>query len=183
MSDRGEQLIDGYLRDLSRELDGLPRGRREELVDDIRRHVDESLAGTDGGEAAVRTALDELGDPAAIAAEVPGQPSASAEFGSREVWTLLLLAFGGWLLLIGWLVGVVRLWDTGGWTSREKLLGTLLPPGGLFFVVVMNWIAIGVEWGVGGIALLSAMGLGLLLGICVPIYLGVTLHRRARQAA
>ena len=33
--------------------------------------------------------------------------------------------------MIGWLVGVVLLWISSAWTTRQKLLGTLVVPGGL----------------------------------------------------
>jgi ABC-type Mn2+/Zn2+ transport system permease subunit len=33
--------------------------------------------------------------------------------------------------IIGWLVGVVLLWASDAWTTREKLIGTLVVPGGL----------------------------------------------------
>jgi len=38
---------------------------------------------------------------------------------------------GVFLMLVGWLVGVVLLWTSDLWTVREKLVGTLLVPGGL----------------------------------------------------
>jgi hypothetical protein len=41
------------------------------------------------------------------------------------------LMFGGFLFGIGWLVGVVRLWDSRTWNVGEKLLGTFVVPFGL----------------------------------------------------
>ena len=36
-----------------------------------------------------------------------------------------------------WLVGVVLLWRSRAWTARDKLIGTLLIPGGLAYV---EWV-------------------------------------------
>jgi hypothetical protein len=45
---------------------------------------------------------------------------------------LALLLVGGVIVpFAGWLVGVVLLWVSEVWTSREKLIGTLVVPGGL----------------------------------------------------
>src|SRR4051812_12124472 len=38
------------------------------------------------------------------------------------------------LLPLVWVVGVVLLWRSPAWTSRDKLVGTLLVPGGLAYV-------------------------------------------------
>jgi hypothetical protein len=51
--------------------------------------------------------------------------------GSREIWTFLLLLFGGFFAGIGWFAGAWMLWWSEVWTRREKLLGTLVLPGGL----------------------------------------------------
>jgi hypothetical protein len=48
-----------------------------------------------------------------------------------SMWTILWLLFGGFAFGIGWLVGVVKLWDSRAWTVGEKLLGTFVIPGGL----------------------------------------------------
>ena len=39
------------------------------------------------------------------------------------------------LLPVVWVVGVVLLWRSRAWTTRDKLIGTLLVPGGLAYVV------------------------------------------------
>lgn len=57
--------------------------------------------------------------------------------GLREWAALFLLPFG-WLLLpvFGWLVGVAFLWSSRVWTIGEKLIGTLVVPGGLSGVLI-----------------------------------------------
>ncbi len=51
--------------------------------------------------------------------------------GTLEGAAILLLPLGGFLLLIGWFVGVFCLWRSKAWTTPQKWLGTLVIPGGL----------------------------------------------------
>ena len=44
---------------------------------------------------------------------------------------ITLLLIGAFLAVVGWVVGVVLLWRSRVWTLRDKLIGTLLWPGGL----------------------------------------------------
>ena len=44
---------------------------------------------------------------------------------------MILLPLGGFAIGVGWLVGVVLLWSSRLWTTREKLIGTLIVPGGI----------------------------------------------------
>ena len=47
-----------------------------------------------------------------------------------EVAALVLLTFGSFIPLVGWLVGVVLLWTSTRWRVWEKVLATLVVPGG-----------------------------------------------------
>jgi uncharacterized membrane protein len=146
MSDRTQQLIDRYLDRLDAELAELPGARRRELVDEITHHIAEARAETpDAGEAEIRTLLDRLGEPEDIAAEaqgrfdVAGEPPRTTTW--RETLALILLPVGGVLVpFVGWIVGAVLLWTSTAWNTRDKLVGTLLLPGGLlpatFFAVL-----------------------------------------------
>jgi hypothetical protein len=50
----------------------------------------------------------------------------------REAAALILVSFGGVLLtFVGWVAGVVLLWLSPRWSIRDKVLGTLVLPGGL----------------------------------------------------
>ena len=65
-----DALIDNYLAAVARETADLPPQRREELLADLRAHIAEARAELHPPtEAGVRTILERLGDPAAIAAE------------------------------------------------------------------------------------------------------------------
>jgi hypothetical protein len=127
-----DSLVDRYLHDLEAELRGLPDGHRREILDDVRGHIVEarSAEGADT-EAGVRTVLDRLGDPADIAAEArerlgvaPGPARPTTPW--LEVIALLLLV----VPFVGWLPGIVLLWISRLWTTGDKLIGTLVLPGG-----------------------------------------------------
>ncbi|WP_170177764.1 HAAS signaling domain-containing protein [Thermomonospora umbrina] len=134
-----DALIDDYLDRLARAAAGLPGSRRAELTAEIREHIEVALAeGPDRDEAAVRTLLDRLGDPEDIAREAGapapalGGPPARRSVPAFELVTVLLLLLGGIVLpVLGWVVGVVLLWASARWSVRDKLLGTLVFPGGL----------------------------------------------------
>jgi hypothetical protein len=49
----------------------------------------------------------------------------------RDPAAIALVLAGGVLAGVGWLVGVVLLWTSPAWCTRDKLIGTLVPPGGL----------------------------------------------------
>ncbi|GIE83175.1 hypothetical protein Aph02nite_91250 [Actinoplanes philippinensis] len=69
-----DELVAAYLARVERAASRLPAGRREELLGDLREHIEiaraESGAGT---EAEVRTILDRLGDPESIVAAADTQ--------------------------------------------------------------------------------------------------------------
>jgi hypothetical protein len=39
---------------------------------------------------------------------------------------ILLPLFGGFIFVIGWIVGAVWLWTSPSWTTRDKVIGTVL---------------------------------------------------------
>jgi hypothetical protein len=49
----------------------------------------------------------------------------------------ILLAGGVLVPFVGWLVGIVLLWASHAWTLRDKLVGTLVIPGGLMLPVYL----------------------------------------------
>jgi len=140
-SSTADRLVDNYLTRLTGASQALPPDRRIELLAEIRGHIGASLSGgTDADEAAVRTMLDRLGDPADIVAaavenDPPGPPSDPGTQGQRpgiglEVGAVVMLTAGSLIPVIGWVVGVILLWSSGVWRRSEKLLGTLIVPGG-----------------------------------------------------
>jgi hypothetical protein len=47
------------------------------------------------------------------------------------------LLFGGLLFVVGWFVGLHLLWSSRFWTLHDKLIGTLVVPGGLLPALVL----------------------------------------------
>jgi hypothetical protein len=125
-----EKIVEDYLKRLGVAARGLPRAERRELRAQIEEHLRLAI-GEDTDEAEVRAALERLGDPDEIVAEQYGPREARRGIGGQAVGAIALLLVGGFLAGIGWVVGVVMLWTSVAWTTREKLIGTLLVPGGL----------------------------------------------------
>jgi uncharacterized membrane protein len=125
--------VEDYLHDLEEELRDLPPARRRELLEEIREHIGEALAEMPKGEeAGVRNVLERVGEPAVIAEEARERFGIErAKPGVREILTLILLPLGGFLYVIGWAVGAILLATSQVWTSREKVIGLLVVPGGL----------------------------------------------------
>jgi uncharacterized membrane protein len=125
--------VEHYLHDLEEELRDLPPTRRRELLEEIREHIGEALADIpEGEEAEVRNVLERVGEPAVIAEEARERFGIHrTKPGVREILTLILLPLGGFLWVIGWAVGAILLASSTVWTSREKVIGLLVVPGGL----------------------------------------------------
>jgi hypothetical protein len=142
------QAVKEYLHDLEAELRDLPRSRRQELLGEIHEHIDSALAeAPTHDEAEVRNVLDRLGDPSDIAEEARqrfGVPKVKS--GALEIGALILLPIGGIILPVaGWFIGVILLWSSRVWTTREKLAGTFLFPGGLLLPAGLGLGAVGVR--------------------------------------
>lgn len=137
-------LAADYLKRLRSAARRLPRGRRDDLLADIESHLAES-APVGASEAEVRTALDRLGDPEQIvAAEQDGEPRRRR--GPLEWGAIILLLVGGVVIpVIGWFVGALLLWVSQAWTLRDKLIGTLLVPGGLLPAAWLAFAPVNVE--------------------------------------
>lgn len=136
-------LAASYLERLRRAGRRLPRGQLQELLDDIEGHLAEAIEPA-MSDAEVLTVLDRLGEPDAIVAAEASEPDDQpAPRTAREWVAILLLLLGGFLVGIGWVGGLVLLWSSRAWTTREKWLGTLVVPGGLAASVVIGLIAIG----------------------------------------
>jgi hypothetical protein len=144
-----DRLVAEYLARLEVALRNLPAGRREELLEQVSEHIATARAelGDQAGEAEVRTMLERLGDPAAIAAEAGQRPADSVESsgpraGWREIGALILLPIGGIVIpFVGWFVGVALLWSSEHWSVRSKLIGTLVVPGGLLLPFALGMLS------------------------------------------
>lgn len=126
-----------FRRRLQTAVRRLPRSQSEQLLEQIDSHLEEAISPA-STEADIRAVLDRLGNPEGIAqAAAPGQEGTPGT-PYREISALILLTVGSVLLpLVGWLAGVFLLWTSSRWHLREKLLGTLIWPGGLGAVVFL----------------------------------------------
>jgi hypothetical protein len=209
-----DQLVARYLARLQAALRDLPAARRDELLEQVSEHIAAARAelGAQASEAEIRTLLERLGDPAAIAAEA-GHASDElvqpppARPGWLEVAALVLLPIGGIVVpVLGWFVGVALLWTSQRWSVRDKLLGTLVVPGGLALPLALGLFAttttetcvtapvpassdtptsVCTGGPPGWLEVLGPVALVLLLlaPLAIVIYLGVRLRRQPSAAA
>jgi hypothetical protein len=148
MTYNAEPEIKHYLKRLSKAARNLPSARRRELLSEIEQHIRETPAETPvASEAEILTLLDRLGDPDEIATAASGQPEVTRST-TMETWAIILLLLGGFVFLVGWFAGVVLLWSSSLWTRRDKLIGTLVIPGGLATGLLVFWLVL--VGGVGG---------------------------------
>jgi len=139
MQVEADTLLSDYIRRLEAAAWPLAAERRVELAGEVREHIETALAHAGSrDETTVRNVLERLGLPEEIvAAEVEpdsspvsggvGQRSGQSVWGPLEIVALLLLTVGALLLpLIGPLIGLVFVWASGQWTTRNKLIGTAI---------------------------------------------------------
>ncbi len=208
-----DQLVARYLARLQAALRDLPAARRDELLEQVSEHIATARAelGAQANEAEIRMLLERLGDPAAIAAEAAQRPDEHLQPpqprpGWLEVAALVLLPIGGIIVpVLGWFVGVALLWTSQRWSVRDKLLGTLVVPGGMALPLALGLFATSTEscdvtpmpapsdspplvCTVGPPGWLQVLGsvafvLLLLAPVATVIYLGVRLRRQPSFAA
>ncbi len=165
-----------YLHRLHLATRDLPRSRQRELIDEIEAHIVEALP-PDASEADVRNVLDRLGEPDAIGeAERERLGITAPRAGALEWFAIPLLLLGGFFPpVLGWIVGVVLLWASRVWPTRDKITATLLLPGGLLPAAMLLLFSVGPLTGtleIAGTALLAVL-------IVAPIVTAVRLARRA----
>lgn len=146
-----DQLIDGYLARLAEAGAGLPKALRAELIADMREHIAEarSREPADETDATILNILDRLGEPGVVVGEARDrlgiQLEPSYRPGILEVAALVLY-------LLFWPIGIVLLWISPAWHWRDKLLGTLLPPGGYMGVGIIFASTVTQTYSCGGTA-------------------------------
>jgi hypothetical protein len=137
-----DPVIEDYIADLDRKSKRLPVDVRRELHTYVKEHLDEEFRSTPSPDPSeVRRALSALGDPAKLVADMErlGPEGARAAGSSYEKRALLWLTIGSLLPGAGWLVGIALLWRSTLWTVRDKVIGTLAFPGGVWGVLWSWW--------------------------------------------
>jgi hypothetical protein len=124
-----DTLVQRYLARLDASLRGVDTSRREEILAEVQGHIEEGRTGLDPGDAtSVRTLLDRVGDPAAIAAEAGAPPPGSRRW---DAWAPWLIIFGPVASGLGWIAGMLILWTSPTWSRRDQLIATFVPLAGL----------------------------------------------------
>src|ERR1700722_7108977 len=126
-----DQIAAAYLKRLRRAARTLPRARRRELLEAIEAHIAEARA---AGAVPLRGVLDDLGAPGDIVTAWGGGVRVGP--GRRQIAAVVLLLVGAGIFTVGWVAGVVLLWTSDRWRWYDKLLGTLIWPGGLLVIPV-----------------------------------------------
>jgi len=128
-SGEADKLVRDYLAQLNAALRDVDAPRREEILADVHEHIEEGRTGLGPGDAAgVRTLLDRVGDPAAIAAEAGAPPPGSRRW---DAWAPWLIIFGPVASGLGWIAGMLILWTSPTWSRRDQLIATFVPLAGL----------------------------------------------------
>ncbi|MEW1904207.1 MULTISPECIES: HAAS signaling domain-containing protein [unclassified Streptomyces] len=190
MTRTAHPLVTDYLETVEREASFLPAGRREELLADLREHLDVAV-GDERDPETVRAALDRLGSPAAIVAaaraeepEAPAAPRPEGAPKSRTTHTAVVLGATGvagyahpLLGLAVLIAGLVMLWTSDAWERGTKALATVLvslTPLALLLTFVLG--------GAGRIGVFELLAL-LVAGVVLPVTAAVRLIRAARRTA
>ena len=136
-----DSLVTDYLDRLRTAASALPGDWRDELVDDVRGHIELALAaGEAGDEPAVESVLTRLGSPEEIvAAEMDAQPVVAMTapgpsspvppprpHATVEFKALVLLTIGAVVLpFIGPLIALGYVWASARWTTVQKRTATI----------------------------------------------------------
>jgi hypothetical protein len=200
-----DRSVSDYLERLNAALADVPPDRRNEIVGEIRSHIAEQRAALhDETDADVYNLLERVGEPSELASAARSESRSPAEprqergrAGAVEILALVLTP-------LVWPVGVILLWTSSAWSTRDKLIGTLVPPGGylgLFVsLLLLEWFgwttastcgggvdshgnvsqscAQGWEQALFAIALVGVIVLLLLVPVAVGIYMARRLGRR-----
>lgn len=131
-----DQLIDGYLARIAAAAADFPAGARNELLDDMRSHIAEARSREpEETDASILNILDRLGEPSAVVADARERLGLRTEpvvrSGLQEIAALVLL-------LVFWPVGLILLWLSPLWKTRDKILGSVFTFGGYPSVFVMG---------------------------------------------
>jgi hypothetical protein len=166
-----DKLVGRYLAQLHAALQGVDASRRDEILAEVHEHIEEGRDGLDTDDAAsVRTLLDRVGDPAAIAAEAGAPSPGSRRWDALAPW---LIIFGPVASGLGWIAGIVILWASPTWSRRDKLIVTVASPAGLVALFFGLVAALSAAAGCPGHASAGCMAKGVTLPLGVAILLAV----------
>jgi uncharacterized membrane protein len=193
VSKESERPINSYLRELKRELRGLPRHRRRGFVKEVQTRIDHARSSLPSDrEPEIRRMLERFGHPADVAAEAHDFAARPIRRSALEDGALMLLSplvilvalFMSPVLLVAWMVGAIMLCLSRAWTGGEKLIGISLS--GVSFVwagiIGLNLQIRDPNAGTVGLVLAVSLLIFFLLVQMVPAFVGVVyLSRKLRR--
>lgn len=113
----------GYLRRVRRLLEGTD----PEAVSSLLESITEEFEGLD--DVAVRSRIEQIGSPEYVTADLRAEVANRPHDAGWYTWlTAFLVTFGGFLPLLGWIGGVVLLWNSKTWQKRHHIIGTAAWP-------------------------------------------------------
>jgi hypothetical protein len=129
-------LAADYLRRLRAAGSGLPAGRLDDLCAEIESHLAEAIPGG-ASDADALSVIERLGPPEEIVdAEQPPTADLPRDPRTWREWAaIVLLPLGGFVFGVGWIAGAILLWSSRAWSTRDKVIGTLIVPGGIAAVL------------------------------------------------
>ncbi len=144
-----DALLADYLIRVRRAARRLPRGRREWVIGRAGDRIAIALDADQADAPDVSAILTRLGEPQELVQSLDGHvPGDEARW--ADYLAVLLLVIGGIAFLPVWVGGAVLLWASPRWRLRERVIGTLLWPGGLagfWFLVTRSTLAGSFGWG------------------------------------
>lgn len=154
-----DALVSEYMGRLEAAARPLPADRRGELIAEVQDHIESALA--EAGlrdEVTARNVLDRLGAPEEIVAAETGEggpPSAQQAvvverngWGATEIAAILFLTVGAvFLPVVGPIIGLVLVWASVQWTTRQKWVATLIV---VILLVLPVVLLLGATAGTGG---------------------------------
>lgn len=152
-----DPLVDDYLRRLDAAASALPAHRRDELVSQIRDHLQEALRQAPAGDkAAVRNVLERLGPPEEIAAAATDSPPPPGQL-AADFSQVNGLAIASVLLAVLWFAGIgAVLALVFGYRARREIensAGSQTGSGLATAGIILGWIGITIL--VAGVILIS----------------------------
>jgi uncharacterized membrane protein len=136
-----DALVDEYLGRLEAAAQRMTPDRRRELTGEVREHISAALEQEGRSDpSTVRNVLERLGPPEEIVAAEIGPAWAAAgggtigvdatrgrSWGALEIAAILLLVPGAvFLPFIGPILGIILVWMSAVWSTRVKLIATLV---------------------------------------------------------
>lgn len=156
-----DALVSEYMGRLEAAAQPLPTERRGELIAEVHDHIESALteAGT-RDEVTARNVLERLGDPEEIVAAEAGSGATPPPqvvvverrgLGAVEVAAILFLTLGAvFLPIVGPIIGIVLVWASAQWTTRQKSIATLIVVVLLVLPILGLFAARGMSGGVTG---------------------------------